>query len=505
MTPADTAMTAPSRSELLDRDWRLLIGGRLVGARDGQQLDVFDPARGEVVAKIPLGSPDDVDDAVAAAAAAFPHWRDTPATERAAGVLRLADAVERHGEELARLDTLDTGSPIRVMRGDFGLAVEQLRYFAGLALELRGETIPTPEASSIDFTLRAPYGVVGRIVPFNHPLMFAASRIAAPLIAGNTVVLKPSEHTSLSALRLGELIADVLPAGVVNVVTGLGATVGDRLVRHPKVRRIAFTGGADSGRAIQRAAAEAAVKTVTLELGGKNPMIVFADADIDAAIEGAVRGLNVTWQGQSCGSTSRLFVHRSRYRELLDGVTRAFEALSIGDPFDEGTDVGALAYPAHYQKVLAYLEQGVAEPRARLVTGGPTHSEAFGAGLYVKPTLFALDDGGHDLAIAREEIFGPVLVASPFDDEAEAVERANALPLGLTASVWTRDLGIAMRMANELEAGYVWVNWSSSHIPGAPFGGVKDSGVGREEGVEELIGFTQSKNVYVRYERRGSR
>jgi betaine-aldehyde dehydrogenase len=498
-------VTAASRAvDLLDRDWRMLIGGHLVDARRGEQLDVFDPAGGQVVAKAPLGSPDDVDDAVTAAAVAFPAWRDTPAAERASTVERIADVIDRNGEELARLDTLDTGSPIRVMRGDFRVAVEQLRYFAGLARQLRGETIPTPDGSSIDFTLREPFGVVARIVPFNHPLMFAASRIAAPLVAGNTVVLKPSEHTSLSALRLGELVANMVPPGVVNVVTGLGGTVGDRLVRHPEIRRVAFTGAAETGRAIQRAAAEVAVKTVTLELGGKNPLIVFPDADVDAAIDGAVRGLNVTWQGQSCGSTSRLFVHRSCFGRVVDGVARAFDRLVIGDPFDERTDIGALTYPAHHQKVLRYLDQGLSEPRARLVTGGRIEPDRFRAGLYIRPTLFALDDGGDDLPIAQDEIFGPILVASPFDDEAEVVARANALPLGLTASVWTRDLGVALRMATGLEAGYVWVNWASTHIPGAPFGGVKDSGIGRDEGIEELVGFTQAKNVYIRYWERGT-
>jgi acyl-CoA reductase-like NAD-dependent aldehyde dehydrogenase len=482
----------------VDRHWRMLIGGRLVDAAHGEQADVIDPARGQVVARIPSGSGADVDSAVDAATRAFPAWRATSASDRAGMVLALAAAVEHQGEELAWLDTVDGGSPIKVMRGDYRLAVEQLRYFSGLALELRGETIPTHEPGTLDFTLRQPFGVVGRIVPFNHPLMFAASRVAAPLVAGNTVVLKPSEHTSLSALRLGELAAAVLPPGVLNVVTGLGGVVGDAIVRHPGVPRIAFTGGVEVGRQIQRSAAETSVKTVTLELGGKNPMIVLPDATVDAAVAGAVRGMNFTWQGQSCGSTSRLYVHRSLFDGFISAVAEHMKQLVIGDPRDEATDIGAIAYRSHYDKVVRYIEAAQRDSRARLVTGGLPRAGEFGEGLYVRPTLFALprDD---DLPIASEEIFGPVLVAMPFDTLDEVIARANASSFGLTASVWTNDLTTAMRASQELAAGYVWVNWSSSHIPGTPFGGVKNSGVGREEGIEELYSYTQSKNVYVKY------
>src|SRR4051812_33798402 len=489
---------AAGTAAAVDRDWRMLVGGRLVEASNGERADVVDPARNQVVAQIPFGSAADVDAAVDAAGRAFPAWRDTPAAARSAAVIALADAVEANGEELAWLDTIDGGSPRKVMRGDYVLAVEQLRYFAGLALELRGETVPTPDGRSIDFTLREPFGVVGRIVPFNHPLMFAASRIAAPLVAGNTVVLKPSEHTSLSALRLGELAAEVLPPGVLNVVTGLGSVVGDALVRHRDVPRIAFTGGVEVGRQIQRSAAETCVKTVSLELGGKNPMIVLPDADVDEAVAGAVRGMNFTWQGQSCGSTSRLYVHRTLFDGFVAAVAERMEQLVIGDPRDDTTDIGAVAYPQQYDKVVRYLDEATRGPRARLVTGGLPEPGAFGDGLYVRPTLFALEQG-EDLAVARDEIFGPILVAMPFDDFDDVVRRANASPFGLTASVWTNDLTLAMRAAREITAGYVWVNWSSSHIPGTAFGGMKDSGVGREEGIEELYGYTQSKNVYIRY------
>ncbi len=477
----------------------MLAGGELVPALAGARMDVVNPATARTIATIPAAGPEDVDRAVEAAAAAFRTWRQTPAAERARLVLALAGAIDDVGEELAWIDTIDNGSPIRVMRGDYRMAVDQLRYFAGLALALRGETVPTPERGSFDFTLREPYGVVARIVPFNHPFMFAASKLAAPLVAGNTVVLKPSQYTSLSALRLGELCAEIFPPGVVNVVSGRGSVVGDHLVGHPGVSRVAFTGSVDVGLGIQRRAAADHVKVVTLELGGKNPIVVFADADREAALAGVMRGMNFTWQGQSCGSTSRLYLHRSIYHEFLAELARRLDAMVVGDPADEATDVGAVVSRQQYESVSRYIEGAVADPRARLIAGGPPRPGQYGDGYFIRPTLFALEQG-EDLAVACEEIFGPVLVAMPFDGYEEVVERANALPLGLTASVWTTDLRTAMSAVRDLETGYAWVNWSSTHLPGTPFGGVKDSGVGREEGLEELYGYTQSKNVYIRFE-----
>ena len=495
---APTADLAVTRYHL-DREWRMLIDGQLVPAASGERLDVINPATARVISSVPAAGTDDVDRAVEAADRAFPGWRATPVAERARLVNRLADAIDAHGEELAWIDTLDNGSPIKVMRGDYRMAVEQLRYFAGLALALRGETIPTPDRGSFDFTLRDPYGVVARIVPFNHPFMFAASKLGAPLVAGNTVVLKPSQHTSLSALRLGELCAQIFPAGVVNVISGRGSVVGDHLVAHPKVSRIAFTGSVEVGLGIQRQAARDHIKVVTLELGGKNPILVFADADREAALQGAMRGMNFTWQGQSCGSTSRLYVERSIFSEFVAELGKRMDAMQVGDPSSESTDVGAIVSKQQYESVSRYIEGALADPRAQLLAGGPPEPGRYGEGYYIRPTLFGLEQG-EDLAVACEEIFGPVLVAMPFDSYDDAIERANALPLGLTASVWTADLRTAMRAVRDLQTGYAWVNWSSTHVPGTPFGGVKDSGVGREESLEELYGYTQSKNVYIRFE-----
>jgi betaine-aldehyde dehydrogenase len=478
------------------RPWQMLIGGELVAGRTGATMPVVHPGDESVIAQIPLGSAGDVDNAVSAAQAATRKWARTPITERAAKVTALADAVQRHGDELAWIDALDNGSPIAVMRNDYRLAVEQMRYVAGLALQLRGQTLPANANNAIDFTLRDPFGVVGRIIPFNHPLMFAATRIAAPLLAGNCVVLKPSEQTSLSALRLGELARPLIPPGVLNVVTGTGEVVGERLVAHPDVPRIAFTGSEAVGqRILARAAAGSAIKTVTLELGGKNPLIVFADADMPAAIDGALKGMNFRWQGQSCGSTSRLFVHRSLYEPFIAELAGRMEALKLGDPLLDSTDVGPLVSKPHYDRVRRFIDQGINDPNLELVTGGTAGEQK---GYFVKPTLFSAVSGPRG-PLFTEEIFGPVLVAAPFDDYDEAIGLANSLSAGLTASVWTTSLHTAMAAARDLQAGYLWVNWSSEHIAGSSFGGVKNSGLGREESLEEIESYTQHKNVYIRF------
>jgi acyl-CoA reductase-like NAD-dependent aldehyde dehydrogenase len=327
--------------------------------------------------------------------------------------------------------------------------------------------------------------------------MFAAGKSVAPLIAGNTVVVKPSEHTSTSALRLAELASEVFPPGVVNVVTGYGEEAGDALVTHPEVRRLAFTGSAEIGRKIQQRAATHVVKTVTLELGGKNPIVVFPDADIEAAIDGALRGMAFTWQGQSCGSTSRLLLHRSLHEEFVARLGERMSALRSGPPNEETTDTGAIVHRRQYEKVLGYLQLGRDEGARVVVGGGPPDDPALSGGMFVLPTLF--DDVRPDSRLAQEEIFGPVLAAMGFETYDEALAIANNVSLGLTASVYTADLGIAHRFARDIEAGYVWVNDAQKHFPGAAYGGYKDSGVGREEGVEELISYAQTKNVNVNF------
>jgi betaine-aldehyde dehydrogenase len=476
----------------------MYFGGRAHLASDAATLDVVNPANGEVIARIPHASADDVDEAVGAASVAYEDWRRTEPAERAAALHAFADVIAAHAEELAVLDVLDNGSPIREMRSDAGAAIAQLRYFAGLVLQPRGETVPG-SWDRLTYSIRQPYGVCVRIVPFNHPLMFAASKIAAPLAAGNTVIVKPSEHTSLSALRLAELAGQVFPPGVMSVLTGLGTTTGDALVRHPDVRRLAVIGSAATGRAILRAANEERLKTVTLELGGKNPLVVFGDADVDRAIAAARRGMNFTWQGQSCGSTSRLLVHTSIYDEFVERLAADVDSLRSGVPSEEATETGAIVNQLQYDKVRRYIETAKSDG-ARLVVGGQCLTSGdFAGGLFVRPTVFA--DVDPSSRLAQEEIFGPVLAVSRFNNEEEAVRIANDVRYGLTAGVFTRDLARAHRFARDVEAGYVWVNEVARHVPGTGFGGVKDSGLGREEDLEELLSYSQPKSVHINFER----
>jgi acyl-CoA reductase-like NAD-dependent aldehyde dehydrogenase len=473
-----------------------LVDGERVGAVSGAVLDVVSPATNQVIGQIPRCDERDVEAAVKAAKLAAPAWRAAEPQLRAAALLAFADKVAERGEELARLDSLDNGSPLHEMRNDIGLATSQVRYLAGLALEVRGRTMPeTP--GHLHYTMRQPFGVVARIIAFNHPLMFAATKIAAPLVAGNCVILKPSEFTSLSALAMAQDLARLFPPGVVQVLTGLGNEVGDALVRHPGIPRVAFIGSAATGRRIQASAATTAVKTVTLELGGKNPIVVFPDADLDLAVEGAVRGMNFTWQGQSCGSTSRLLIHRDCYDDVITKVGERLAKMRPGSPLDPASDTGAIVTPQQLDKVLSYIEIGKSE-QARLVTGGERLTAGdLAQGNFVTPALFAdVDPAGR---LATEEIFGPVLAAIPFGSYDEAVAIANSVEYGLTASVFTRNLHTALAFARDVDAGYVWVNETSRHFLGAPFGGVKNSGVGREEDLEEIESYTQLKSVNIRF------
>lgn len=474
----------------------MIIGGEQRQATGGRVIDSYNPADGRLVGRFPAATAQDVDAAVAAAAGAFEEWRRFSPQRRATLLNRFADVIDEHRDELMHLDVIENGTPVREIRRDAMKASHQLRYFSWLSLEAKGSTVPT-DWDRVNYSLRQPWGVVGKIIPFNHPLMFAAAKIAAPLAAGNTVVLKPSEFTSLSALRLGELSRGILPDGVLNVITGYGAEAGDALVRHPEVRRLAFIGSATTGRAIQQAAASVNVKTVTLELGGKNPLVVFADADLDKAIAAAQRGMNFSWQGQSCGSTSRLFVQESIYEDFIARLGEALDRMRQGDPRDEATETGAIVSRPQFEKVQRYLEIGREE--GRLIAGGSVLTEGeFSRGMFVRPTLFA--DIDPDARLAQEEIFGPILAAGTFTDYEDAVRKANMSQYGLTASVFTRDLQTALRFARDVESGYLWVNEVSRHVEGTGFGGYKDSGIGREEDLEELLSYTQAKNVHVNLE-----
>jgi len=474
-----------------------LIGGDLRGSSSGATIDAVNPATGELLGRIPRCNAADVDDAVQAARDAFPAWRGTPAAARARLLVELADALIDAKEELAQLDAADNGSPIRGLRTDVEIGAAELRYFAGLALAARGETIPTTHGR-LNYTLREPWGVVGRIVPFNHPLLFATMKIGAPLVTGNTLVLKPSEHTSLSALRLAREFQRIFPPGVVNVVTGYGAETGDALVAHPLVKRMAFIGLADTGRRILGRAAEVTIKTITLELGGKNPIVVLPDADLDLAIDGVVQGMNLNFQGQSCGSTSRLLVHESLHTDFVERLAARLDAIRIGLPTSDETQMGTMINRSALEKVESYIRLG-RDDGFRLVTGGNRPDEAdLANGFFIRPALF--DGVAPGSRLEQEEVFGPVLAAMPFAGYEDALRIANGISLGLTASVFTRDLELAHSFARDVEAGYVWVNDSGPHFLGTPFGGFKDSGLGREEDSEELLSYTQTKNVNVRFQ-----
>ena len=475
-----------------------LIGGEFRASSSGETIDAINPATGNVLARIPRCNAADVDDAVQAARAAFPAWRATPAAERARLLVELANTLIERKEEFAQLDAADNGSPIRSLRIDVEIGAAELRYFAGLALQARGDTIPTAHGR-LNYTVREPWGVVGRIFPFNHPLLFATMKIGAPLVTGNTLVIKPSEHTSLSTLRLAEEFQRVFPPGVINVITGYGAEAGDALVAHPHVRRMAFIGLADTGRRILARAAEVTIKTITLELGGKNPIVVLPDADLDLAIDGVVQGMSLNFQGQSCGSTSRLLVHESLHADFVERLKARLDAIRIGLPTSDETQMGTMINRPQLEKVESYIRLG-RDDGFRLVAGGNRPDEPdLANGFFIRPALF--DGVSPGSRLEQEEIFGPVLAVMPFAKYDDALRIANAIPLGLTASVFTRDLELAHSFARDVDAGYVWVNDSGPHFLGTPFGGFKDSGLGREEDSEELLSYTQTKNVNVRFQR----
>ena len=472
----------------------MLIGGELTPSESGEWLESINPANEEKLGDVPQGSAADVDRAVEAAEAAHPAWAAMEPKARAGLMKKLAAKLRERADEILRVEVVDTGNTISKMRADVATAGDTLDYYSGLHTEIKGETIPA-SAKNLHITIREPYGTVGRIIPFNHPIKFAANALAAPLMAGNCVVLKPPETSPLSATMLGEICREVLPAGVVNIVTGTGLPTGDAIARHPKVKRIAFTGSVPTGRAIQRAAAEGGVKHVTLELGGKNPLIAFPDMDPDKVAQIAVAGMNFAWQGQSCGSTSRLLLHESLYKPVLERVVDRVGSLKLGDPLDDKSQMGPINSRRHYERVISMVQSGVSDG-AKLMTGGkrPSGSD-FSRGYWLEPTVFANVNPG--MRIAKEEIFGPVLSVFTWKDEAEALELANATEYGLTASIFTNDIKTAFRVARAVKSGYVWINGASGHFYGTPFGGFKNSGLGREEGIDELLSYTEVKTIHV--------
>ncbi|MFI7633512.1 aldehyde dehydrogenase family protein [Nonomuraea sp. NPDC049400] len=466
-------------------DYRNLIGGELVPASDGRTLDSVNPATGEVWARIPAGGPRDAEAAVAAARRAFPAWSALPALARAGYLRKVSEVFAGNAEELARLETRDNG---RILRDTLKKDLPGMAYLwqlaAGQCLDAaKGDTVILGP-DTLGMTRREPYGVAVCIIPWNSPISTFSAKAAYALAAGNTVIVKPAEQASASVLRLGELLAEVFPPGVLNIVSGLGEEVGDALVRHRDVAKISLTGSTATGQAITRASADA-LKPLTFELGGKSPNIVFPDADLDAAAQGVtVNSIYTGNAGQVCVAGSRILIHRSIWDEMLGRIERVCADLVLDDPLDLRTTMGPIVSSAQYDHVKSYLELAEKEG-ASLVFGGRTGAEVapgLPGGYWVAPTLYTTTD--NSLRICQEEIFGPVAVAMPFSSDEEALEISNDSRYGLAAGVWTRDLGRAHRFVRDLQSGTVWVNTFRQMPPGLPFGGVKDSGYGHDSVLE---------------------
>ncbi|HLV80824.1 MAG TPA: aldehyde dehydrogenase family protein [Chthonomonadaceae bacterium] len=472
----------------------LFIEGIAIPAADGAQMPVHNPATGETLAQVAQAGEADVARAVEAARRAYEagEWRGFGPSERAAALRRLADLLRAHQEEIARIEMQNVGKPLKSARGEAGYAARVFDYYAGILSTFGGQTVPLA-AKGTGLTFHEPLGVCGLIVPWNFPLVITSWKVAPALAMGNTVVLKPAEWTPLSALRLAELAIEAgIPAGVLNVTPGPGPVAGAALARHPAVRKVAFTGSTTTGSQIMRMAADD-IKRVSLELGGKSASLVFADADLETAAASVMSVFDNT--GQDCCARSRYLVERRIYEEFVERFAAHTQALRVGDPQDEATDLGPLVSPVHRERVDGYVRQGV-EQGARLRLGGQALREgALAPGCYYAPTLFT--DVSPQMAIAQKEIFGPVVAMIPFDDEAEAIRLANATIYGLSGSIWTRDIGRALRVARALETGVLSINSSSSVHLEMPFGGFKQSGLGRELGPAALEQYSETKSVFI--------
>jgi acyl-CoA reductase-like NAD-dependent aldehyde dehydrogenase len=485
-------VTIVTRADVRLRD-RLFIDGAFLDAADGATFETLDPHDGSVIATVARAGEADVDRAVAAATLAFPAWARLQASQRGRLLLRLADLIESQADELATLESIDTGHPIRDSRAlDVVRTAATFRYFGGMADKVQGDVIPV-EPGFLNYVLREPLGPVGMIVPWNFPLMFCSWKMGPALAAGNTVVMKPAELTPLSALRIAELMAEVgIPAGVVNIVPGPGRTTGEYLARHPGVRKIAFTGSTAVGRRIVEASA-GNVKRVQLELGGKGANIVFDDADLDAAVNGSAFAIFHN-QGQACIAGSRLILHEAIAERFLERFIELAESIRIGDPLDPETEMGPLTSAGHRERVLNYVDIARAEGGEVLTGGTVPDDPALAKGYYVRPTVVRAEPSSR---VCREEVFGPFVTVTTFRTDDEALAIANDVDYGLGGGLWTRDLGRAHRMAAAIRTGMVWINSYKRVNPGSPFGGVGLSGYGHEMGFEAIREYTEAKSVWV--------
>ncbi|MFE5429839.1 aldehyde dehydrogenase family protein [Peribacillus simplex] len=482
----------PRVQEFLKGTKKLLINGELVEAASGKTFETLDPSNGKVLAVVSEAGPEDVDKAVKAARKAFDNgpWKKMSASERSRLIYKLADLMEEHKEALAQLDTLDNGKPIgETTNADVPLAIDHFRYYAGWTTKIVGQTIPVA-GNYFNYTRHEAVGVVGQIIPWNFPLLMAAWKLGAALATGCTIVLKPAEQTPLSALYLGQLALEAgFPPGVLNVIPGFGETAGSPLVDHPDVDKIAFTGSTSVGKMIMRQAS-GTVKKISLELGGKSPNIILPDADMSKAIPGALMGIMFN-QGQVCCAGSRLYIQKKSYDNVVADLVSHAKNIKQGAGLDPSTQIGPLVSSEQLERVGSYIEKGKSEG-AEVVTGGKYGQ---GEGYFVTPTIFAgVED---EMTIAKEEIFGPVVAAMPFDDLDDVINRANNSEYGLAAGLWTQDVKKAHYVANELKAGTVWVNCYNAFDAASPFGGYKQSGIGREMGSYALENYTEVKSVWI--------
>ena len=475
-----------------------LIGGRFVPARSGKTFAVVNPATGIEVARAAEGDAMDVDDAVADADRAQKAWAKMPSRKRGALIAQCAALLKEHTEELARLIALETGKALRTeSRVEAQAVADIFEMYGGLGGELKGETVPfAPNVLSV--TVREPLGVVGAIIPWNVPMLLMALKVAPALVAGNTVVVKSAEEAPLTVLRICELMNRILPPGCFNMLSGFGPECGAPLVAHPKVRKVTFTGSVEVGRIVGMAAAEKLIP-VTLELGGKSPMIIFADCDFDKTVQGAITSMRFTRQGQSCTAASRIYVERPIFQKFVDAMAAKVDAMVMGDPLDEKTDIGTIISHDQFAKVKGFIDEGLATPGAtgRAASALPT-DKALEKGLFIRPYIFT--GLGNDSRLVQEEIFGPVTVVFPFDDPETVLAQANGTEYGLAASLWTNNLKVALDLAHRLEAGLVQVNQNLVVQANLSYGGVKSSGLGKEASLESMLEhFMHKKTIMVNY------
>lgn len=472
----------------------LLTGGQWIDPQDGGTLDVENPGDRSTITTIGRSTATDVEKAVASAAEAFTSWRTLPARERGAYLTGLGNAVAEHAEDIARLLAAETGNAIRTQsRGEVASTVEVLRYYGGVASEQKGETLPLGQGL-FSYSTRDPLGVVAAIIPWNSPLVLGAVKIGMALATGNTLILKPAEDAPLAVLRVCELAAEILPAGVLNVVTGRGSEAGSALTEHPGVAKVSFTGSSEVGRGVLHAVADR-IGHATLELGGKSPAIVFPDSNDEVTAKNVVAAMRFARQGQSCTAGSRLFVHADIWDEFMPKVVAAVESLVIGDALDEATDMGAVINTTRYREISEFVKEADSQG-AHFLTGGPSKELGDDTPLQLRPTVIAGVD--NTWRISREEVFGPVLVAIPWRSESEVTSYANDTHYGLAAYVFTHDLNAALRMAENIDAGWIQINRAAGQLPGMSYGGRKQSGIGAEYSIEgALESYTQRKSVTI--------